>query len=191
MQSAVAIEMSPFRAEAVRRHAASESQIRLPHYASRPVRLSLYGLVGILAVVLAMCALISVPVYTTAKVLVVDLGPDVPGDEDGLSLVALFPSDSLDEIEEGRTLRVQLPDTEERISSEITDVEEEVRGPQEVADRYGLPDLQAKRVRRPHVVAVAGLETPDGAPPRDSFEGSVTEEAEARTGSERIIGLLF
>jgi hypothetical protein len=133
-----------------------------------------------------------VPVYTSAKVLVVDLGPDAPGGEGGLRLVALFPTDSSrDEIEEGQTLRVQLPDTEERVSSEITNVEDEVRGPQEVAERYGLPELQAKRVRRPHVVAVAELETPDGAPPRESFEGAVTEEAEARTGSERIIGLLF
>lgn len=191
IRSAVAIEMSPFREEAVRRHAASEDQIRLPHYASRPVRLALYGLLGILAVGLAMCILVSVPVYTTAKVLVVDLSRSVPSGQQGLSLVALFPEDALESVEEGRSLRVQLPDTEERVSSEMTYVEEEILGPQEIAERYDLPALQAKRVREPHAVAVAELQTPDGAPPRDSFEGAVTDEAEARTGSKRIIELLF
>lgn len=191
VNTAVAIATSPFREEAVRQHGEREGKIRLPHYASRPVRLSLYGLVTMLAVVLALCVVISVPVYTTAKVLVVDLGAGAPSDERGLSIVALFPADTLDALEEGKTLRVQLPDTEERVSTEITYVEDDVRGPQEITDRYGLRELQANRVLEPHAVAVAPLETPNGAPERDSFEGVVTNDAEARTGSQQIIGLLF
>lgn len=191
LQSAIAVELSPFREEAVHRHAGREDEIRLPHYASRPVRLALYGLLAVLGAVLAMSVLVSVPVYTTAKVLVVDLPEGVPSGEFGLSMLALFPEDTLESVEEGRSLRVQLPDTEERVSSEMTYVEDEILGPQEIADRYDLPALQAKRVRSPHAVAVAELRTPDGAPPRDSFEGVVTEEAEAYTGSKRIIELLF
>jgi len=191
IQTAVALETSPFREEAVRKLGEREDEIKLPHYASRPVRLALYGVVVALGTVLLLCIVVSIPVYTTAKVLVVDLQETAPGDERGPSMVALFPSETLDSVEEGRMLRVQLPDTEERVSVEITYVEDEVRGPQEIAERYGLPELQANRVLEPHVVAVAALETPDGAPSRDSFEGVVTVEAEARTGSEQIIGLIF
>lgn len=191
VQAAVAVESSPFREEAVRKHGERQDEMRLPHYASRPVRLALYGVVGALIGVLALCILVSVPVYTTAKVLVVDLDSDAPSDERGLSMVALFPSGTLEDVEQGKMLQVQLPDTEERVNVELTYVEDEVRGPQEIADRYGLPALQARRVQEPHVVAVAALETPEGAPERSSFEGVVTSEAEARTGSQQIIGLLF
>lgn len=191
IQAAVAVEVSPYREEAVRRHGEHDTEIRLPHYASRQVRIALYGLVTALTAVLIMCALVSVPVYSTAKVLVVDLPEAAPGDLGGPTMIALFPSDALDRVRAGEQLRVKLPDTEERVSSRIAYVEDQVRGPQEVARRYALPELQAKRVREPYVVAVAPLKTPEGAPPRDSFEGVVTTEAEARTGSRRIIGLLF
>ncbi len=191
VEAAVAVATSPFREEAVRQHAEREDKIRLPHYASRPLRLSIYGLLGTFAVVLALCAIVSVPVYTTAKVLVVDLSASAPSGERGPTVVALFPADALDKVKKGSRLRVQLPDTEGRVGMRIAYVEDEVRGPKEIADRYGLPQAQATRVRDPHVVAVAPLRTPDGAPPGDSFEGVVTIEAAARTGSERIIGLLL
>lgn len=191
IQIAVAQELSPFRQKAMDDYQEGQERVKLPHYASRPARISLNVLAVLLLCALAFCAVVKVPSYAEAKVLVTSLEDDAPGPQQGVSVVALFSPDTLDDLDTGMVLRVQLPETEERVSMELSFVEEDILSPQEVVDRYAVPDPQSRRVRDPAAVAVADLTVPDDAPSRGSFEGIVTEEANLRTGSRRIISLLF
>lgn len=188
---AAAVMASPFREEAIESHARRQDELKLPHYASRPVRLALYALLACLAAVLLLCVLVKVPTHTSARVLVLDLGAGAPGDLRGPTALALFPADARGLLAGGKKLRVRLPDTEERVSMRIARVERRVLSPREVIERYDVPDPLGKRVNRPAAVALAALRVPEGAPPPQRFEGVVTSDAEARTGSERIIGLVF
>lgn len=190
-QEAVAQEISPFRQEAIEHYRTGQDAIKLPHYASRPARYALVGIVVLLLTGLAMCIVVKVPVHTTGKVLVTELGDGAPGPQRGLSVVAIFPPSAGRDLKNGQNLRVKLPDTDERVSTRIVFVEDRTRSAQRVVERYGLDRGQANRVRGPSTVAVAPLRLPPGSPPRASFTGAVTSEAEVRTGSTRIIGLLF
>jgi len=193
VQLAVKIATSPFREEAINAYTETQNETKLPHYASRPVRLALIALLTAVAAGLAMCVLVEVPVHATAKTMVVDLGDGAPGDERGLSLVALFPSSAREDLDVGEPLRVLLPDTENRVRTDITYVADEVLSPREIIRRFDLPEEQGNQVRKPAAVAVAELHVPDDAPPRDSFEGSVIQQTDVnvRTGKRRIISLVF
>ncbi len=191
LRAAVAYEMSPFRREAIESHSAGQERVVLPHYASRPTRVALNLLALALIAALVFCALVEVPAYVEAKVLVTSLDADAPGPQQGIAVIALFSPDTLDDLEPGRTLRVQLPETEERVGMRLSHVEAEVLSPRQIIDRYGVPDPQSRRVRDPSVVAVAGLRVASAMPPRESFEGVVTDEADLRVGSRRILSLLF
>lgn len=191
VQQAAAIAVSPYREEAINAYRDDESDIKLPHYASRPTRLALYALIALLVLGLLMASLVEVPVYTSAKVLVVDVPESAPSQQQGLSIVGLFPTQAKGELKVGQTLRVQLPDTTERVSTRISFVSDEVLSPEEVRQRFGLPDPSARRVRGPAAVVVADLRTPEGAPDRSTFDGAITEQAEVKTGSERILSLVF
>jgi hypothetical protein len=193
VRSAVSIAVSPFREEAINAYAEAQNETKLPHYASRPVRIALVALLSAVAAGLAMCIVIKVPVHATAKTMVVDLGDNAPGDERGLSLVALFPSSARKDLDVGQPLRVLLPDTERRVRSDITYVGDEVLSPREIIRRFDLPEEQGNQVRKPAAVAVAELRMPDDAPPRASFEGAVIPQADVnvRTGTRRIISLVF
>jgi hypothetical protein len=191
LQIAVAQETSPFRTEAMEKHSEGQERVKLPHYASRPARIALNVLAVALVAAIAFCAVVKVPTYADAKVLVISLEEDAPGPQQGVSIVALFPTDTLEDLETGLPLRVELPETEDRVGMELSYVEDEVLSPREIVDRYGIPDPQSRRVLDPAAVAVADLSVPDGAPSRGSFEGVVTEEASLRTGSQAILSLLF
>lgn len=191
LKLAAARELSPFRAEAMDKYSEGQQRVKLPHYASRPVRVALNVLAIALVAGIVFCAVAEVPTYAEAKVLVTSLEEDAPGRQRGLSVVALFPTDTLDRLDTGLSLRVKLPETEERVGIELRHVEDDVLSPREIIDRYGIPDPQSRRVRDPAAVAVGDLEVPRGASSRDSFEGVVTEEANVRTGSQRILSLLF
>jgi hypothetical protein len=191
LQIAVAQEMSPFRSEALEKHSEGQERVKLPHYASRPARIALNVLAVALVAGIVFCAVVEVPTYADAKVLVTSLEKGDPGPQQGVSVVALFPPDVLDDLDTGLSLRVELPETQERVGMELSYVEDDVLSPREIVDRYDIPDPQSRRVRDPAAVAVADLRVPDDAPSRGSFEGVVTEEANVRTGSQRIISLLF
>jgi hypothetical protein len=191
LRATVAQEMSPFRSEALNKHSEGQDRVKLPHYASRPARIALNVLAVALVAGIAFCALVEVPTYAGARVLVTSLAEDAPGSQEGISIVALFPADAIDDLDTGLALQVQLPGTEERVGMDLRYVEEDVLSPREIIDRYDIPDPQSRRVRDPAAVAVTALEVPDGAPPRSSFEGVFTEDADLRTGTQSVLSLLF
>ena len=186
-----AVDASPFRKEAIKAHRDEHDRIRLPHFASRPTRIALYALVASTLAALVFCAIVSVPTHTSARALVTNLPDGAPGPLRGLSIVTLFPPGVRPQLHAGQQLRVQLPDTEQRVSTRLAYVSDRTLSPEEIVRRFGLSRDQARRVRGPAAVAVADLKVPEDAPRRGSFEGSVTEQATLRTGHERILGLLL
>ena len=186
----LAAEASPFREEAIEHYQEANSGPELPHYASRPVRLSIYALLALLAGGLVMCALVKVPTHASAKVIVTELGAEQPGPVRGLGMVALFSPAARSKLRTGQALRVRLPDTDESATARVAYVEKRVLSPQAIVERYGLDGSQANRVRSPAAVAVAKLRLPPDAPPRATFAGAVTQEAHVRSGSKRLISLL-
>lgn len=188
---AAAIEMqSPFRHEAIDAYREGRDANKLPHFASRPVRYSLYALLSFLLLGLVLSVLVKIPTFSDASVMVVDLPEGSAGPVRGLGMVALFPSEEADRLTRGQSLSVRLPDTRERATSELRYVSRRVLSPREIVSRFRLPQAQANRVVGPAAVAVAQLRTPADAPPRAKFEGAVTTEADARTGSRRVISLV-
>jgi hypothetical protein len=184
------VDEGPYLEEAIDEKRKGEDRIRLPHYASRPTRVALWILLGILAAGFVFCAVIRVPTHESGTVLVVSLPEGASGSLRGLSIVALFPSDTRRHLHVGQRLRVQLPDTSERVTTRISSVEDHVLSPRQIATRFGLDDVQAKRVRRPAAVALAELRVAPGSPRRRTFDGAVTNRADVRVGSRTIISLL-
>ena len=190
LQAAAAELSSPFRPEALAALREGKDSIKLPHFASRPVRVALYGLLSLLLVGFALAVTISVPTYTSSTVIVVPVPEGAGGTVRGLGMVALFPTSVAGDLEEGQSLRVQLPDTTERVSTRIDYVSDRVMSPRQIIERFKLAQANANRVLGPAAVAVAPLRLPDKAPPRRTFAGAVTPDADARTGSRRVISLV-
>lgn len=186
----LAQEASPFREAAIEHYQEGYGGPELPHYAPRPVRLSIYALLALLACGLALAALVKVPTHASAKVIVGEMGEDQPGPVRGLGMIALFSPAARSRLHPGQTLRVRLPDTDESVTARVAYVEKRVLSPQAIVERYGLDGSQANRVRSPAAVAVAKLRLPPDAPPRATFVGAVTQEAHVRSGSKRLISLL-
>lgn len=191
VEQAVAVAQSPFREEAIAAHREADTSVKLPHFASRPTRVALYALLGISLMGLVFCALASVPTHQSGKALVVDARAGAPGGRDGLSVLALFPPSARDDLSVGQRLRVQLPDTDERVATRLFYVADRTLSPKEIIRRFGLSREQANRVRGPAAVAVAELHVPPESARRASFEGAVTNQATLRTGSQTILGLLL
>ena len=191
LQAAAAELRSPFRPEALDALRRAGDSIKLPHFASRPTRLALYALLSLLLVGLALAATVKVPTFTNSTVIVVPIPERAGGPVRGLGMVALFPTAQADELEEGQSLRVQLPDTTERVSSRIEYVSDGVMSPRQIIERFALSRPNANRVLGPAAVAVAKLRLPAEAPPRHTFAGAVSADADARTGSRRLLSLVM
>ncbi|HWC28231.1 MAG TPA: hypothetical protein VG474_16695 [Solirubrobacteraceae bacterium] len=188
---AAALELrSPFRREALEAHREGSEKVKLPHFASRRTRLALYALLVVLLVGLVMAVVVKIPTFTPGTVLVTEIPPERRAPVSGLGIVALFAPELAEGLEAGRELSVQLPNTTERVSTELLDVSERPLSPREIVARFRLPRAQANRVLGPAVVAVAELRTPPGAPPRERFAGAVASEADARIGERRVISLV-
>jgi hypothetical protein len=188
---AVKLAASPFRHEAVEHYREAEAEIRLPHFATRPARLALYGLLGLLVVAFGLTASVEVPTFRSAKALVVDVPQSADRPLRGLSILVLLEPGLRSSLHEGQVLRVQLPDTGERVSTRLAYVEPTILSPQEIARRYDLDAGDSNRVRGPSAVALAELRVPPGSPPRRTFAGAVTSQADVRTGETRIISLVL
>lgn len=191
LQAAAAELQSPFRPEALAALREGKESIKLPHFASRPTRYALYGLLSLLLVGLALAVTVSVPTFTSSTVIVVPVPEGAGGPVRGLGMVALFPTAAVDDLEEGQNLRVQLPDTTERVSTRIRYVSDRVMSPRQIIERFRLERANANRVLGPAAVAVAELRLPEKAPPRHTFAGAVSPDADARTGSRRVISLVL
>ena len=191
LQAAAAELQSPFRPEALDALREGKESIKLPHFAPRPARYAFYGLLSLLLVGLALAITVSVPTFTSSTVIVVPVPEGAGGPVRGLGMVALFPTAAAGDLEEGQSLRVQLPDTTERVSTRIRYVSDRVMSPREIIERFRLSRANANRVLGPAAVAVADLRLPDKAPPRRTFAGAVTPDADARTGSRRVISLVM
>ena len=191
LQAAAAELQSPFRPEALEALREGSESIKLPHFAPRPARLALYGLLSLLLVALVLAAIVKVPTFTSSTVIVVPVPEGAGGPVRGLGMVALFPVKQAGDIEEGQSLRVQLPDTTERVSSRIEYVSDGVMSARQIIERFELERANANRVLGPAAVAVAELRVPDEAPPRRTFAGAVSADADARTGSRRLLSLVL
>lgn len=188
---AVKLAASPFRHEAVEHYREAETEIRLPHFATRPARLAMYGLLGLLVVAFVLTASVKVPTFRSAKALVVDVPQSADRPLRGLSILVLLKPGVRRSLHEGQVLRVQLPDTGERVSTRLAYVEPTILSPEEITRRYGLDAGDSNRVRGPSAVALAELRVPPGSPPRRTFAGAVTSQADVRTGETRIISLVL
>ena len=180
---------SPFRGEALQAQRDADERVKLPHFASRPARLTLYVLLVALLGGLAMSIFVRIPTHTAAIVFVTSVPAAAPVPENGMVAIGLFDSTSGARLRIGQTLRVQLPDTKNRVSMRVTRVLSGIRSPREIAEGFALAVGQANRLTSPAIVVVAKLSVPAGRRPA-SFEGAVTEDADARTGDRRIISLL-
>lgn len=186
-----AMEMqSPFRAEALDAYREGTESIKLPHFAKKPTRYAAWGLLGLCVVGLVLAALVKVPRFEDGKVLVVRVPEGAAGHVRGLAMVGLFSPHARDELRTGQELSVRLPDTGKRVKVRLRWVAPRVLSPHAIARRFELATADANRVRGPAAVAVAGLRTPKGAPPRISFVGAVAQDADVQTGSRRVISLV-
>lgn len=189
IQAAAAQVTSPFRAEALEAQREADERIRLPRFASRPARLTLYGLLTALLAGLVFAILVRIPTHAPALVLVADVPAGAPVTQQGLAAIALFDRTSGARLEPGQTLRVQLPDTPRRVSMRVTEVVPRILSPREMITSFDLEVGQANRMTTPAIVVVAELTVPENRA-AESFEGAVTTDADARTGSRRLISLL-
>ncbi len=189
VQAAVAEVASPFRKEALDAQREADERIKLPRFASKPARLTLYVLLAALLGGLVMSVFVRIPVHTAAIVLIAKIPPEASAPEAGMHAIALFDSTSGARLNEGQILRVQLPDTKDRVSMRVTRVLPGIRSPREIVSDFALAVGQANRLTSPAIVVVARMAAPDGRR-EESFEGAVTTDADARTGSRRVISLL-
>lgn len=190
LQAAAAELQTPFRREALEAYREGSESLKLPHFASRPTRYTLYGLLVVLLAGLVLAVVVRVPTFTQGTVLVASVPDGAGGPVDGLGTIGLFPPEQSADLEPGQSLSVQLPNTSERTTSEIRYVSARPLSPHEIVERFQLPEAQANQVIGPAVVAVADLTTPPKAPRRERFDGSVSPEADARTGSRRVISMV-
>ena len=149
-------------------------------------------LVAVLVAGLALCSLVSVPVYTSRE------GPGRRPARRRAGRRRRWPggrravSDRRSRIAEGRAPS----DAEAARHRRARQHADPVRRPRDARAARDRRALRAARAAGAARAAPArrrdrGARDAGEAPPRSSFEGAVTTEAEARTGSERIVGLPF
>lgn len=184
---AAALELqSPFRQEAIEAYREAD-RLKLPHFASRPTRYTMYGLLVALLIGLTLAVVVQVPTFSKGVAFVAPVPADTGVENGALGVIGVFPPENAAEVEQGQALSLSLPNTSERSTSDITWISERVLSPREIVERFDLPRAQANQVIAPGYVAVAPLDPPPEAPAGERFDGAVSPDADARTGSRRVI----
>jgi hypothetical protein len=184
---AAALELqSPFRQEALDAYREAD-RLKLPHFASRRTRYTMYGLLAALLVGLVLAVVVRVPTFSQGVAFVAPIPRDAGVPVRGLAVIGVFPPENATELERGQALSLSLPNTSKRSTSDIQWVSRRVLSPREIVARFKLPRAQANQVIAPGRVAVAPLDPPPDAPAGQRFNGAVSPDADARTGSRRVI----
>ena len=186
LQAAAMELQSPFRQEALDAYREAD-RLKLPHFASRRTRYTMYGLLVVLIAGLVLAVVVRVPTFSQGVAFVAPVPRDAGVPVRGLAVIGLFPPENAAELARGQALSLSLPNTSQRSTSDIQWVSRRVLSPREIVERFDLPRAQANQVIAPGYVAVAKLDPPPDAPRGARFNGAVSPDADARTGSRRVI----
>lgn len=145
---------SIFRREAIEHHRRSDDAVNLPHYATLPVRLTLWGLIVLVLLAAAAALAAEVPRYATGRAVVVDTASST------IVAVQLEPGER-SQVREGQPVTVTFDESPVPVSTRVFAVLPRGQGVDLSAGPPGsLPDLS-----EPPVIVVATVPKPGGVVP--------------------------
>jgi hypothetical protein len=183
---------SIFRADAIRRYAASREEVVLPRWISPSSFLYLWLLLGLLfgGIFVAWCA--KVPVSVAGKATIVRSRDRTTGREK-VVIAAFFPTQTRSRLQAHQPLRLHFEGLSSLDRSRLSRLKLKdkpvIRSPEDIRDRFGLTASTALQINQPVAVAIVPLDPADLHLPTSAYIGS-TGKAEIVVGSQRLLSLL-
>jgi hypothetical protein len=183
---------SIFRADAIRRYAASREEVVLPRWISPSSFLYLWLLLGLLfgGIFVAWCA--KVPVSVAGKATIVRSRDRTTGREE-VVIAAFFPTQTRSRLQAHQPLRLHFEGLSSLDRSRLSRLKLKdkpvIRSPEDIRDRFGLTASTALQINQPVAVAIVPLDPADLHLPTSAYIGS-TGKAEIVVGSQRLLSLL-
>lgn len=176
---------SIFRDKAVKHYLEGREQEVLPWFIS-PANFILLWIVfaALIGSVAVAAYFMQIPLYASGSAIVVDGDSAVRDSE----VVTFLPPEHLESLDKGQDLLLQPDPESERVSLQITGVENKALSPREARERFNLRGAERSLIESPVAVATAPAGELTGGLDQSSYEGAIYQ-AEVQLGTRRVITL--